>query len=140
MGRVFLNTPLDCPFKKLDDILEEIDADKIIVDFHAEATSEKKALFYDFSGKVDAVLGSHTHVQTSDNQVYDNTCYITDMGMCGPSVSVLGDDKEEIITRFRTGVYEPLKVATSNVYEINGVILDLGVTNKIERFSKKVNI
>jgi len=140
MGRVFLNTPLDCPFKKLDDILEEIDADKIIVDFHAEATSEKKALFYDFSGKVDAVLGSHTHVQTSDDQVYDNTCYITDMGMCGPSVSVLGDDKEEIITRFRTGVYEPLKVATSNVYEINGVILDLGVTNKIERFSKKVNI
>ena len=62
------------------------------------------------------------------------------MGMCGPSVSVLGDDKEEIITRFRTGVYEPLKVATSNVYELNGVILDLGVTNKIERFSKKVNI
>lgn len=140
MGRVFLNTPLDCPFKVLDTALENINADKIIVDFHAEATSEKKALFYDFAGKVDAIIGSHTHIQTSDDQVYNNTCYITDMGMCGPFESILGDDKEEVIARFRSGVYEPLKVASSNVYEINGVILDLGIQNKIERFNKKVNI
>lgn len=140
MGRVFLNTPLDCPFSTLDEILTKIEADKIIVDFHAEATSEKKALFYDFAGYVDAIVGSHTHVQTSDEQVYNNTCYITDMGMCGPADSILGDDIDEIINRFRTGVYEPLKVAECSFYEINGVILDLGDENKIERFSKKVHI
>ena len=134
LGRVFLNTPLDCPFKTLDRLLKEIKADKIIVDIHAEATSEKKALFYAFAGKVDAIVGSHTHIKTDDAQTYNNTCYITDMGMCGPKDSVLGDDPEAVIQRFLSGVFEPLPVANSNDYILSGVILDLGTVNKIEDF------
>ena len=134
LGRVFLNTPLDCPFKTLDRLLKDIKADKIIVDMHAEATSEKKALFYAFAGKVDAIVGSHTHIKTDDVQVFNNTCYITDMGMCGPYNSVLGDDPEAVISRFISGVFEPLPVAESKEYILSGVILDLGTENKIESF------
>lgn len=134
LGRVYLNTPLDCPFQTMNKLLEKIEADKIIVDFHGEATSEKKAFFYEFCGKVDAVLGSHTHVKTDDAEVYQNTCYITDMGMCGPRHSVLGDDISSVIERFKTGVYEPLSVSSDREFILNGVILDLGTTNKIEDF------
>jgi len=139
LGRVFLNTPLDCPFKTMDRLLEKIKADHIIVDFHGEATSEKKAFFYEFAGKVDAVVGSHTHTQTADEQVYKNTCYITDMGMCGAYNSILGDDIEAVLNRFKTGVYEPLSVANDNEYLINGVILDLNDSkNSIIRLNKKI--
>lgn len=140
MGRVFINSPLDCPFKTMDKLLEEIKADHIIVDFHAEATSEKKAFFYDFAGKVDAVLGTHTHVQTADEQVYNNTCYITDLGMCGPYESILGDDKDMVIERFRTGVFDRLKVAGDKEFNICGAILDLGPTNKITRINLKYKL
>ena len=140
MGRVFINSPLDCPFKTMDNLLKEIKADHIIVDFHGEATSEKKAFFYDFSGKVDAVLGTHTHVQTADEQVYNNTCYITDLGMCGPYESILGDDKDMVIERFRTGMFDRLKVSSDNEFQICGVVLDLGQTNKITRINLKYNL
>ncbi len=140
MGRVFINSPLDCPFKTMDNLLKEIKADHIIVDFHGEATSEKKAFFYDFSGKVDAVLGTHTHVQTADEEVYNNTCYITDMGMCGPYESILGDDKDMVIERFRTGVFDRLKVADTNEFIIGGVVLDLGLNNKITRINIKYKL
>ncbi len=140
LGRVFINSPLDCPFKTMDKILSEVNADYKIVDFHGEATSEKKAFFYDFAGKVDAVLGTHTHVQTSDEQVYNNTCYITDLGMCGPYESILGDDKDMVIERFRTGVFDRLKVASGNEYTIGGVILDFGPTNKITRINLKYKL
>jgi len=140
MGRVFINSPLDCPFKTMDNLLKEIKADHIIVDFHGEATSEKKAFFYDFSGKVDAVLGTHTHVQTADEEVYNNTCYITDMGMCGPYESILGDDKDMVIERFRTGVFDRLKVADTNEFIIDGVVLDLGLNNKITRINIKYKL
>lgn len=134
LGRVFLNTPLDCPFKTLERLLKDIKADKIIVDMHAEATSEKKALFYAFAGRVDAIVGSHTHIKTDDVQVYNNTCYITDMGMCGPNKSILGDDPDAVISRFISGVFEPLPVAQDSEYILSGVILDLGTENKIESF------
>lgn len=140
LGRVFLNSPLDCPFKTMDKLLETIKADHIIVDIHAEATSEKKAFFYDFAGKVDAVLGSHTHIQTADEQVYNNTCYITDMGMCGAYNSILGDDINSIIKRFRSGIYEPLSVSKDNEFIINGVVLDFGLKNTITRISKKITL
>lgn len=140
-GRVFLNTPLDCPFKTMDNLLNEIKADYIIVDFHGEATSEKKAFFYDFSSKLTAVLGTHTHVQTADEMVYNNSCYITDMGMCGPNEAILGDDIQAVVNRFRTGVFEPLSVAKTNEYIINGVVLDInGVKNSIERVNKKYTL
>ncbi|MCM1131825.1 MAG: YmdB family metallophosphoesterase [Roseburia sp.] len=136
LGRVYLNTPLDCPFKTLEAMLPKIQADKIIVDFHGEATSEKKAFFYDFAGRVDAILGTHTHVKTDDIEVYKNTCYITDLGMCGPKYSVLGSDVGGIIERFKTGVYEVTKVSDDPNYILNGVILDFGKDNKIENFKK----
>lgn len=138
LGRVFLNTPLDCPFQTMDRLLNTITADYIIVDFHGEATSEKKAFFYDFAGKVNAVVGSHTHIQTADEQVFQNTCYITDMGMCGAYHSVLGDDTAAVIQRFRSGVYEPLAVANDKEYIINGVVLDLGLKPGITRINKKI--
>ena len=136
LGRVYLNAPLDCPFKTLEAMLPNITADKIIVDFHGEATSEKKAFLYNFAGKVDAILGSHTHVKTDDAEVYKNTCYITDMGMCGPKHSVLGSEVEGILERFKTGVYEPAKVSEDPTIQLSGVILDLGKENKIEDFKK----
>jgi metallophosphoesterase (TIGR00282 family) len=141
LGRVFQNTPLDCPFKTMDELLKEISADYIIVDFHGEATSEKKAFFYEFSSKVDAILGTHTHCQTSDEQIYNNCMYITDMGMCGVFDSVLGDEKEQVVNRFRTGVFEPLSVAVGNEFLINGVILDFSpLGNKIIRINRKVKL
>lgn len=136
LGRVYSNTPLDCPFKTMDRLLDDIKADYIIVDFHGDATSEKKAFFYDFSGKVDAVVGSHTHTQTSDCQIYNNTCFITDMGMCGPYNSILGDDIEAIIERFRSGVFTPLKVSNDSKILIQGVVIDLGAKRTIQAISK----
>ena len=140
MGRTFIQSSLDCPFRCMDNIIANNKADYIIVDFHGEATSEKRAFFYDFAGKVSAVLGTHTHVQTADEEVYNNTCYITDMGMCGAKVSVLGDDKDEVINRFRTGVFDRLSIPKTNEFIINGVILDLGQNNKISRISKKIKL
>lgn len=136
LGRVYSNTPLDCPFKTMDRLLEKIDSDYIIVDFHGDATSEKKAFFYDFAGKVDAIVGSHTHTQTSDALVYDNTCYITDMGMCGGYHSILGDDPDMVIERFRTGVFTPLKVSKDSTVIVQGVVIDLGSKRSITRISK----
>ena len=141
LGRVFQNTPLDCPFKTMESLLNEIEADYIIVDFHGEATSEKKAFFYEFAPKVDAILGSHTHCQTADEQIYNDCLYITDMGMCGVYESILGDEKEQVIDRFKTGVFEPLNVASGDTYLINGVILDFGpLGNKIIRINKKIKL
>ena len=141
LGRVYQNTPLDCPFKTMEQLLEKIEADYIIVDFHGEATSEKKAFFYEFSSKVDAILGSHTHCQTADEQIYNDCMYITDMGMCGVYDSILGDDKQQVITRFKTGVFEPLNVATDDTFIINGVVLDYSpLGNKIIRINKKIKI
>ena len=135
LGRTFSNTPLDCPFQTMDRLLKDIKADKIIVDFHGDATSEKKAFLYDFKGKVNAILGTHTHVQTADNETVGGTMYITDMGMCGPKESIIGDDVNAIIERFRSGVYSRLSVAKSENYMINGVVLDFN-KNTIERVNK----
>lgn len=139
MGRVFQNSPLDCPFQTMDKLLSEIKADYIIVDFHGEATSEKKAFFYEFADRVDAIVGSHTHCQTSDEQSHSECLYITDMGMCGPFESILGDSKEQVIERFKTGVFEPLSVAEADEYIINGVVLDFSpLGNKIIRINKRI--
>jgi len=103
-GRVFFDA-LDDPFQKADEILDEIknEADIIIVDFHAEATSEKLALAHYLSGRVTALVGTHTHVQTADERIIEgNTAYITDLGMTGPIDSILGVKKEIIIEKFLT--------------------------------------
>jgi metallophosphoesterase (TIGR00282 family) len=103
-GRVFINHNYDCPFRKFDEILPEIKAEQpqaIIVDFHAEATSEKVAFGHYVDGRASAVLGTHTHVPTSDGKILkEGTAYISDVGMVGTSDSVIGAKKEDIIEGF----------------------------------------
>jgi len=101
MGTAFMDT-LDNPFTTIDNILETIDTPNIFVDFHAEATAEKKALGYYLATRVTAVLGTHTHVPTADETIIDNhTAYITDVGMTGAERSVLGVKIKPAIDRFR---------------------------------------
>jgi metallophosphoesterase (TIGR00282 family) len=106
MGRTFLNERLDDPFRKVSEILEITSNQKIdmkIVDFHAEATSEKVAMGFYLDGKVDVVVGTHTHIPTADPmQLSNGTYYVTDLGMCGNIDSVLGVKKEIIIDFFLT--------------------------------------
>lgn len=137
LGRVFMNGSSDCPFRTMDRLLETNESDYVIVDIHAEATSEKIALARYLDGRVTAVVGTHTHVQTADNQCLPaGTLYISDLGMCGPVDSVLGDEVEPIIERFITGVYKPLKPATGKIM-LNGAILDLK-SKEIKRFHEEL--
>ncbi len=100
LGRVYLEN-VDCPFRALKEALDNCDADIKIVDFHAEATSEKRAMGYFLDGIASVVFGTHTHVQTSDAQVLPHgTGYLTDVGMSGPHHSCLGVDKSIVIDRF----------------------------------------
>jgi len=118
IGRVFMPPTADCPFRKADEILssEAGRAAIRIVDFHAEATSEKKALGYYLAGRVSAVVGSHTHVATADEGILPGgTAYITDMGMTGPHDSVLGRDRESVLQKFLSGMPARFKVASGGV-------------------------
>lgn len=113
-GRTFMQPPMDCPFRLGDKILKfiEKDCDIILIDFHAEATSEKLALANYFDGRVTAVVGTHTHVQTADEKILPNgTAYITDLGMVGAENSILGMTVEPVIKRFVTGRPSKFEVA-----------------------------
>jgi metallophosphoesterase (TIGR00282 family) len=104
MGRVFMN-PIDCPFRKADEIVPELrkETPVVLVDMHAEATSESVAMGWYLDGRVSAVVGTHRHVQTADERVLPGgTAYITDLGMTGPIDSVIGVDKDLILQRFLT--------------------------------------
>ena len=111
-GRVFMN-PAECPFKTADRILNEIPKNlPVFVDFHAEATSEKITLGYYLDGRVTAVCGTHTHVQTSDALVLPKgTAYLTDLGMTGPYVSSIGRDLKPVTKKFLTGMPSRFEVA-----------------------------
>lgn len=129
LGR--FNMPLvDCPFKSADKILENLSKlnpkpSIIIVDFHAELTSEKQAFGHFLAGRVTAVIGTHTHVQTSDEKILSGgTAYITDAGMVGSGNSVIGVEKAEVIKKFLTGVPAKFQVAKDNVV-FNGVVLTI---------------
>jgi 2',3'-cyclic-nucleotide 2'-phosphodiesterase len=125
-GRVFME-PLDCPFRTADRILKELPPEIkiILVDMHAEATSEKQALGWFLDGRVSAVLGTHTHVQTADNRVLPGgTGYISDAGMTGPVDSVIGMRREIILERFWSQLPQPFKVATHNI-QLQGVLLKI---------------
>src|SRR5260370_11916335 len=103
-GRVFMQDT-DDPFRKVDTLLQQINSKVVIVDFHAEATSEKIALGWYLDGRGTAVLGTHTHVPTADNRVLPNgTAYQTDVGITGPYDSVIGVQKEQVLHRFLTGL------------------------------------
>ncbi|MFW6172268.1 MAG: TIGR00282 family metallophosphoesterase [Elusimicrobiota bacterium] len=122
-GRVFMES-IDNPFSVIDGVLEQMKETKnIIVDFHAEATSEKMAMAWYLDGKVSAVIGTHTHVQTSDEVIMpDGTAYITDAGMTGSKSGVIGVEKEEIIKKFLTGMPFRFKVAKENE-QLEGVLI-----------------
>jgi hypothetical protein len=125
-GRVFMKH-LDCPFRvgeKETEILKK-QTNIIIVDFHAEATSEKMAMGWFLNGKVSAVLGTHTHVQTCDERILnEGTAYITDVGMTGPLASVIGIRKQVALERFLTQIPWKFDVATEEI-ELQGVVVDI---------------
>ncbi len=141
MGRTFIGN-LDCPFQAMDKLLGEIKEETIIVDFHAEATSEKVAMGRYLDGRVSAVLGTHTHVGTIDSQIFaGGTAYVTDIGMTGPADSVIGDDAEAVIQRFLTGVHHRLSVGKGKPI-LNAVMVDIGDKGKaksIERIYREVD-
>ena len=138
MGRTFMND-IDCPFRAMDRLLEEI-KDRppvIIVDFHAEATSEKMAMGRYLDGRVSAVLGTHTHVGTVDTQILPRgTAYVTDIGMTGPTDSIIGDDVDSVIKRFLTGMPHHLSVGKGKPV-LNAVLVEVdensGRAVRIER-------
>lgn len=127
MGRVFLNIPLDCPFKTCDLMLEEMKAagaQITIIDFHAEATSEKRALAWYLDGRAGAVLGTHTHVPTADSEILPGgLAYQTDVGMCGPHQSIIGMSRESVLPNFLTGRPSRFEPAAKGA-RLNGVIID----------------
>ena len=125
-GRVFMN-PLECPFRTVDRVLEAIpkEVKVVLVDMHAEATSEKQAMGWHLDGRVSAVLGTHTHVQTADERILPNgSGYISDAGMTGPVDSVIGMKLEIILERFLSQRPQPFKVATQNI-QLQGVIVKI---------------
>ena len=112
-GRVFMKN-LECPFRKADALIEELrqSTPLILVDFHAEATSEKQALGFYLAGKVSAVIGTHTHVQTADERILaGGTGYLTDVGMSGSQDAIIGNQKEAALERFLTQLPVRLEVA-----------------------------
>jgi len=124
LGRVFMK-PIDDPFAAVESILNRLagDTDVIVVDFHAEATSEKVAMGWHLDGRVTAVIGSHTHVQTADERVLPKgTAYITDLGMTGPHQSVLGRSVEKVVRALTTGMPTHFDVATGDV-RLSGVLI-----------------
>ncbi|KMP10789.1 metallophosphoesterase [Candidatus Nitromaritima sp. SCGC AAA799-C22] len=126
MGRVFMDS-IDCPFKRADEEIERLreKTNLIFVDMHAEVTSEKVAMGRYLDGRVSAVVGSHTHVQTADEEVLPNgTAYLTDAGMTGPSDSVIGIKTDGAISRFRTRLPKRLETA-AGLAQINGAVVGI---------------
>ncbi len=124
IGTTFMQA-VDNPFHCIDKILKEIDTKNILVDFHSETTSEKKALGYYLAGRVSAVVGTHTHVQTADECILENhTGYITDVGMTGVQESVLGIDKDIIIARLTT-YYPQRHIYAKGRTTVNAVALEI---------------
>lgn len=141
-GRVFMQA-LDCPFRKADEMIERLskETDAIIVDVHAEATSEKVALGWHLDGRVAAVIGTHTHVQTADERILPRgTAYITDAGMSGGFDGVIGMGREAVLKRFLTGMPQKFEPAEGDV-RMNAVMVEIdkrtGLSRKIESVSQE---
>ncbi|MGA0845416.1 MAG: TIGR00282 family metallophosphoesterase, partial [Luteolibacter sp.] len=142
-GRTFIQPPLENPYLAAEAEAARLRADgvgPIIVDYHAETTSEKIAMGRMLDGKVSAVLGTHTHVQTADETIFPGgTGFLTDAGMCGPEESVLGRNIDSVLWRFRTGLPTRFPIAKGPV-RLCGAIMDVDVATgkclKIRRFSE----
>ena len=142
VGRVFMDA-VDCPFDRVRDEIDRLrkETPVIIVDMHAEATSEKVAMGWFLDGAASAVIGTHTHIQTADEKILPaGTAYITDCGMTGPYDSVIGRKKEIILTRFITQLPARFDMADGGV-EMHGVIIDIdaetGKASSIRRVQEK---
>ncbi len=137
-GRTFMN-PIDCPFQKADQLISIAKARTpyIFVDFHAEVTSEKQALGWYLDGRVSAVVGTHTHVQTADNRILPGgTAYLTDVGMTGPYDGILGMEKSAVLKRFLTSLPVRFEVPKDGRNQLSAVHIELdqktGLAKKIE--------
>ena len=144
VGRVFMGH-VDCPFRAMDQLLAEFEHKSIpiIVDFHAEATSEKVAMGRYLDGRVSAVLGTHTHVGTTDAHILPGgTAYVTDIGMVGPIDSVIGDDPDSVINRFLTQIPSRLSVGKGKV-SFDAILVEVdektGKAVDIKRIKKVVD-
>jgi 2',3'-cyclic-nucleotide 2'-phosphodiesterase len=142
MGRTFMNAGADCPFRTIDEWLKKNSAlsKMIIVDMHAEATSEKVAMGKFLDGRVSAVLGTHTHIQTADEALMARgTAYMTDLGMTGPCDSVIGRTTDAILSRFLTGMPSKFEIASGDV-RLHGALLTIdpatGRALKIKRIEE----
>jgi len=141
IGRIFMK-PADCPYNAVDRILPQLKqkADIIIVDFHAEATSEKLAMGYHLDGRASCVFGTHTHVTTADEKILPKgTAYITDVGMTGPHDSVLGRGVENVLKSFRTQMPFPFEVAKDDV-KINAVLVTVDSNTRIAERIERIRI
>ncbi len=144
-GRSFIQPPLENPYIAMEQEVERLRADGIrviVLDYHAETTSEKIAMGRMLDGKVSLVVGTHTHVQTADETIFPHgTGYLTDAGMCGPEESVLGRCIESVIWRFRTGMPTRFPVAKGSV-KLCGVIIEADTSSgqclQIERFAETI--
>jgi len=144
LGRVFLQS-VDCPFFAVEAALDSIRQQTkiILVDLHAEATSEKVAMGWFLDGRVSAVYGTHTHIQTADETILPKgTAYMTELGMTGPYRSVLGRDIEQVLWRFKTQLPGPMDVATEDV-RLSGALIEIevetGRARSITRIQRRLN-
>ena len=129
-GRVFM-PPIDCPFREADKRLAEAETELgqipnvVLVDFHAEATSEKQGLGWYLDGRVSAVVGTHTHVPTADTRILTGgTAYVSDLGMTGPLDSIIGTETAPVLERFRTGLPQRFKPAEGSC-TLNSVLIEI---------------
>lgn len=138
-GRVFM-PPTDCPFKAVDRVIESVEgeADVILVDLHAEATSEKYAMAWHLDGRASALVGTHTHVQTADEHVFpQGMAYISDLGMTGPHRSIIGVKVEQSLGRFLNSRPSRFEAATGDV-KLHGVVIDVNENNGKARSIQRV--
>ncbi len=141
IGRLFMK-PADCPYNAVDRILPQLQqqAEVIIVDFHAEATSEKIAMGYHLDGRVSCVFGTHTHVVTADEKIMPKgTAYITDIGMTGGHDSVLGRGAESVLKSFRTRMPVPFEIATGDV-KMSAILVTIDSISKQAEHIERVRI
>ena len=134
--------PADCPYNAVDRILPPLQqkADVILVDFHAEATSEKVAMGYHLDGRVSCVFGTHTHVVTADEKILPKgTAYITDIGMTGAHDSVLGRGAESVLKAFRTQMPFPFEIATGDV-KMNAILVTVDSNTKIAERIERIRV
>lgn len=141
-GRVFMAN-IDCPFRAADEVLANLPRESIIiVDMHAEATSEKVALGWYLDGRVSAVLGTHTHVGTADTRILpQGTAFVCDVGMTGARDSIIGDDIDCVLRRFLTAMPVRLEVASGHALVLNSVLLEVdkgtGRAQRIQRIDRE---